>query len=309
MSEAITHEPVMIAEVFEHLQLQAGQCYLDGTLGLAGHALEAARQVAPGGTVIAFDWDADLLEQARGRWSAEAPPDVQLVTFHADYRDIAARLVERESLGSVHGALLDLGVNNVHFADPDRGFSFRFPGPLDMRMDRSQPDTAATLLNTSSADEIARHLREFGDERWAVQIARVIVDRRRERPLETTDDLVDCVLAAIPAAKRDRRIHPATRTFQAMRIWVNGELDDLESTFCEIAQVLAPGGRLAVLAYHSGEDRAAKRAFRTLADQQDFQVVTKRPLVPTDDEVQRNPKSRSAKLRVIERLDPLHQAS
>ena len=221
-----------------------------------------------------------------------------------DYRELPEFIEEaciaagREPL--VDAALLDLGLNNAQIEDPSRGISFCEDGPLDMRMDRSKGETAASLLNRAGPFEIEKILRDYGDENWARKIAQIIVDRRKDAPLQTTDDLVDCVMAAIPPSKREKRIHPATRTFQAIRIAVNHELDDLESCLTAIARRLAPGGVFAVLSYHSGEDRATKRAFRELSGE-GYEEVSRKPMVPSADEIARNPKSRSAKLRALKR--------
>jgi 16S rRNA (cytosine1402-N4)-methyltransferase len=226
--------------------------------------------------------------------------------FHADYRSISDCLKEAaEARGQAPVAqaiFLDLGLNNAQITDPNRGISFVGDGPLDMRMDRSRGEPASALLNRWSEREIEKVLWTYGDEQWAKRIAKIILERRKEEPLKTTQQLVDCVMRAIPAAKREKHKHPATRTFQAIRIAVNGELDDLESAIADAARCLAPGGVMTVLAYHSGEDRAAKVAFKDLEDE-GFESLYKKPLVPTGDEIARNNKSRSAKLRAIRRMD------
>ena len=294
MYEAV-HVPVMLREVLEGLALRPGMVVVDGTLGLAGHSLAMAERIAPGGSLVGIDWDTDMLEIARKRLEKVEGVDYRL--FHSDYRRVFECLEEAQFRGA-DAILLDLGLNNAQIDDLSRGISFKHTGPLDMRMDRSKGQSAAEFLNAARATEIERVLREYGDERWAKRIAEVVVDRR---PLETTEDLVQCVLAAVPAAKRDRRIHPATRTFQAVRIHVNQELEGLQDAVEGAALCLNPGGRMAVLSYHSGEDRAVKRAFRALADTDDFILLNKKPAVPGEQEQRDNPKSRSAKLRLIER--------
>lgn len=290
-----SHVPVMLDEVLEALQPKPGSLAVDGTLGLAGHALEIAKRIAPGGKLVGFDKDRNMLKIAEQR--LQEVEDVTWTTVHDDYRAIPQHV----PAGAAHSILLDMGLNNAQIEDPERGFSFRNEGPLDMRMDRTQGDSAAALLGRLSAQEIESLILEYGEDRWARRIAQVIVERRKKNPLRTTQDLVDCVLAAIPAGARDRRIHPATRTFQAVRIAVNRELDDLQEALESILQTLAPGGTCAVLAYHSGEDRAVKRAFRELSQGGEFEEITKKPLEPTEEETRRNPKSRSAKLRAIRR--------
>jgi len=288
------HDPVMLAEILEVLRLRPGATVVDGTLGLAGHSLLFADIVRPGGTVVGFDWDASMLEEARRRLGEQVGISLHLI--RDDFRSLAAHLAELE----IHpdGILLDLGLNSAQVDDPTRGISFREEGPLDMRMDRSKGQPASALLNRMTPTEIERILWEFGDERWAKAIARQIVERRREDPLKTTKDLVDAVLAAIPPRARDKRIHPATRAFQAVRIAVNGELEGLAEALRDAAESLAPEGTLAVLSYHSGEDRIVKTTFRDLAED-GFEDVFRKPAVPTAEEVARNPRSRSAKLRAL----------
>lgn len=296
------HEPVMLMEVLSVLPLRPGATVVDGTLGLGGHAREMAKRIAPGGWLLGLDWDQEMLKEARSR--LEGIEGVETTLRKADYRELPEVLSNEASLrqraAQADAILLDLGLNSAQINDPSRGISFREDGPLDMRMDRSKGEPASSLLNRLSPLEIERILHEYGNENWAKRIAQVIVDRRKVKPLRTTQDLVDCVLAAVPPAMRDKRIHPATRTFQAVRIAVNRELDELQETIKGIAKMLAPQGVLCVLSYHSGEDRATKRAMRDLA-KAGFDEVTKKPLVPTLDEVTVNPKSRSAKLRAIRR--------
>ncbi|MCW5938799.1 MAG: 16S rRNA (cytosine(1402)-N(4))-methyltransferase RsmH [Fimbriimonadaceae bacterium] len=300
----MTHVPVMIREVMETLAPQPGATIVDGTVGHGGHAAELAKASAPGGLLIALDWDEAMLKAAIER--LRAIEGVRVRPYHADYRQLPESLADAcLAEGRQNGAdavLLDLGLNAAQIDDAERGISFRQDGPLDMRMDRSRGEPAAAWLNRATAREIENVLFNLGDERWARRIAQVIVDRRKDRPLKTTADLVDCVLAAVPAAKRDRRLHPATRTFQAVRIHVNRELDGLEGALGAAAKTLKPGGVMAVLSYHSGEDRAVKRAFRQLAQEGSFEETTRKPMTPTEAEVRSNPKSRSAKLRGIRRL-------
>ncbi|MCW5937970.1 MAG: 16S rRNA (cytosine(1402)-N(4))-methyltransferase RsmH [Fimbriimonadaceae bacterium] len=296
------HTPVMMEEVLEVLPLAPGATVVDGTVGLAGHALEMARRIAPGGLIVAMDWDKEMLERARARL-AEVP-DVQVFTAHADYRELpavlAAACLEHHRKAQADAVLLDLGLNNAQIEDPSRGISFQQEGPLDMRMDRSRGESAAAWLNRASASEIENVIFAHGDERWAKKIALRILERR---PLKTTQDLVDCVLAAIPPARREKRLHPATRTFQAVRIHVNQELDELGDSIEETARILRKGGVLCVLSYHSGEDRAVKHAFRALAKEEGFEELDRKPRTPSPAEVAANPKSRSAKMRTLRRVN------
>lgn len=293
-----THVPVMVQEVLEGLALKPGAVAVDGTLGLAGHSLEIAQQISPGGTLVGIDWDEQMLNIARKR--LEQVQGVDLALFRTDYRAIHECLRNAQLRGA-DAILLDLGLNNAQIEDEARGISFKRSGPLDMRMDQSKGESAASFLNRASVAEIDRVLREFGDERWSRRIAEVIVDRRKAKPLQTTEDLVDCVFAAVPAAMRDKRIHPATRTFQAVRIYVNEELEGLQDAIEGAGLCLNKDGRMAVLSYHSGEDRAVKRAFKALVETGEFSLLNKKPLAPGAQEQRENPKSRSAKLRLIER--------
>lgn len=299
-----THVPVMLNEVLEVLPLVPGATVVDGTLGLAGHAAEMAKRISPGGRLVGLDWDKDMLERAKAKLAEIKDVDVR--TAHSDYRaipEILARIAGEPERNPVADAVfLDLGLSNVHIEDPSYGISFLREGPLDMRMDRSKGEPASAWINRASSREIEDVLFSLGNERWARRVAQVVVERRKVRPIQTTTDLVECVLAAIPAAKRDRRIHPATRSFQAVRIHSNKELDDLEEAMKKIAEVLKKGGVMCVLSYHSGEDRAVKHAFRDLSKAGNFQEVFKKPLGPSQAEINLNPKARSAKMRAIRRV-------
>lgn len=297
MSE-YTHDPVMLEEVLSVLDLRPGSTVVDGTLGLAGHAIEMIHTVQPMGVFVGFDWDLAMLERASQRIGEQKGVRVHLI--HSDYRNALNLLLQ---LGlKADGFLLDLGLNSAQIDDPDRGISFRDNGPLDMRMNRSKGEPVSAAINRMSADEIAEILEEYGDERYAKRIAARIVERRKQAPLRTTHDLVSCVLEAIPVSAQDQKIHPATRVFQALRIYINGEIDGLEEAISDAAKSLSVGGKLVVLSYHSGEDRAAKSAFRELASTKQFEDLYKKPLLPSDEEIRRNPRSRSAKLRAIKRI-------
>jgi 16S rRNA (cytosine1402-N4)-methyltransferase len=292
-----THEPVMVQETLDALNLKVGDVVVDGTLGLGGHAERFLSAVQPLGIVYGFDWDASMLEPTDQRLKEKYGNIFH--SYRSDYRNIPAIL--RELSIRPNAAFLDLGLNSAQIQDSSRGISFKSEGPLDMRMDRSAGEPASALLNRLSPNEIETILWNFGDERWAKAIARQICERRKTAPLKTTRDLVDAVLAAIPTKARDTRIHPATRTFQAVRIAVNHELDGLQAAFEEIADTLSMNGTLAILSYHSGEDQAAKLAFRALSETGSFENLYKKPVRPTPAEVEANPRSRSAKLRALQR--------
>ncbi len=304
-SEKFEHVPVMGKEIELFLPLLPGGVYLDGTLGLGGHASIFVHKLLPDGWMIGMDWDKQMLDIAEKR--LEKISGGHKLFYHADFRNVEEVLSQAQSVGcpadKVQGILLDLGLNNVQIMSPDRGFSFKHEGPLDMRMDQNPvKEKASDLLNRLSGGEIESLLLKYGDEHWARKIAAVIVDQRKIKPLETTTDLINCVLKAIPASKREKRIHPATRTFQAIRIAVNRELDELSGALLAMAKSLAPSGVLAVLSYHSGEDRIVKHTFKEIAGD-GFKILTQKPVRPTEDEIKHNPKSRSAKLRVLQKKE------
>ncbi len=286
----------MVDEILDTFQLAPGMVVVDGTLGLGGHSQRFLEKIAPEGVLVGFDWDEAMLAIAKDRLITLG--STQLILINKDFREIAEAM---EELGIAPNAiLLDLGLNSAQVDDPSRGLSFQKEGPLDMRMDRSRGEPASAVLNRISPGAIESILIEYGDERWARRIAQVIVDRRRANPLRTTNDLVEAVLAAIPSGAQDKRIHPATRTFQAVRIYVNRELDGLDEALMDAAHCLANKGTLAVLSYHSGEDRIVKQTLRALAAE-GYTELYRKPIQPTDAEVARNPRSRSAKLRALTR--------
>lgn len=292
------HEPIMVREILDLMDLKPGGIVVDGTLGLGGHALRFVERIRPGGVLVGFDWDGSMLATARERLAGSK--DVTLHFVHDDFRTLPAALEELEL--TANGILLDLGINSAQVDDPERGMSFSKEGPLDMRMDRTRGEPAAAWLNRAGLAEIEQALFDLGDERWARAIARKIIERRKDSPLETTQDLVDCVLAAIPAGARDKRIHPATRTFQAVRMVVNRELEGLGEAMIGAARSLKVGGVLAILSFHSGEDRIAKQVMKDLAGK-GFEELTRKPISASEDEVRRNPRSRSAKLRAVRRVE------
>ncbi len=286
------HVPVLLAEALELLAVRPGALCVDGTVGLGGHAAAVLRATAPDGRLVGFDKDGETLAAAQARL-AEFGARVRLE--QADFREIPDRIAGERP----NAILLDLGVSSVQLDDPARGFSFQADGPLDMRMDRTSGQTAADLVNRMRESDLADLIFECGDEPASRRIARAIVRAREMKPIETTTELADIVRRAAPR-RRPGGLHPATRTFQALRIRVNGELEGLREAFVRIAGCLAPGGRMAVIAFHSLEDRASKEAFRELAGQ-GFSVLTRKPVRPGDDEVRANPRARSARLRAVAR--------
>src|SRR5688572_27929922 len=284
----------MVSEVVGHLDPSRGGVFVDCTIGMTGHT--RALLEAGATRVIGLDRDLDALAYAR-----DALPEFgdRVVLAHSDYRDLDD-VLDARGLGEVDGVLADLGVSSMQLEAPDRGFSFRRDEPLDMRMDRSSGSTAADMLAAANERTLADVIYEFGEERHARRVARAIVEAGRTRRIETTGRLADVVRRAIPR-KGYTRIDPATRTFQAIRIWVNRELEGLDGFLTRAAGRLAPAGRLVVITFHSLEDRVVKHTLRTLQANGALTIRTKRPQVPTEAEIERNPRARSAKLRAATR--------
>jgi 16S rRNA (cytosine1402-N4)-methyltransferase len=286
------HIPVLVDEVLQLLTPERGGIFVDCTVGLGGHA--GALLAAGAERLIGIDRDDAALAHARAAL-VEFADRVELV--HADYRELP-RVLDERSVAEVNGILADLGVSSMQLESEGRGFSFRRDEPLDMRMDRSRGETAAELLARVDETELADVIYRFGEERHSRRIARALVRARETQPLRTTGEVAEIVRRAA-RVKGYARIDPATRTFQALRIWVNRELDGLDTFLGDSVARLQPGGRLAVIAFHSLEDRIVKHTFRGL---EQARVLTKRPVVAGDDEVARNPRARSAKLRAVERM-------
>ncbi|MBL8901253.1 MAG: 16S rRNA (cytosine(1402)-N(4))-methyltransferase RsmH [Planctomycetes bacterium] len=301
MSDRV-HTPVMVEECLSALLVAEEGLYLDLTTGAGGHA-EAALSRAPRARWLGVDRDAEILEIARANL-ARFGERVELV--QARWGDLD-RLLDERGIAAIDGALLDLGVSSLQLDRAERGFAFSQDGPLDMRLDpRGGEATAAELLERATQEQIATWIRSYGEERFAGRIARVIVEARRRQPLRRTGELARLIEEVVPAPPRGqrRRIHPATRTFQALRIAVNRELEDLECVLGILRRRLAPGGRLVVLSYHSLEDRIVKRFLRDTERADEFHRVSKKPLRPSEEEIRSNSRSRSAKLRIGERARP-----
>lgn len=289
MSDSTQHVPVLAEEVLQWLAPHPGQVFVDGTLGGGGHTRLLAAAVGDEGRVIAVDRDAAAVE----RFARERPPNV--VTRHASYAELPDVLVELDT-PAVDSILLDLGLSSDQLADESRGFSFQSEGPLDLRFDTSEGEPAWQLLARLDERRLADLIYEYGEERFSRRIARAILRRRREEPIRTAADLAELVRRCVPRS-RHSKIDPATRTFQALRIAVNAELEELETALRVLPDCLAPGGRLAIISFHSLEDRRVKNAFR---DDERLTVLTRKPIRPAEQEVAVNPRARSAKLRVAE---------
>lgn len=294
------HAPVMADEIVTWLPCRPGGKYVDCTVGYGGHGAQIAARSEPGGVFIGIDQDADAVDAAREQFQGSR---CEIHIVKGNFSQLQ-NLVHGIGLVKVDGIMFDLGVSSPQIDRPERGFSFSVNGPLDMRMDRSARLCAADLVNGLSETELAGVIYQQGEERYSRRIARAIVRVRQASPLRTTHDLVSVIEQAVPPAYRRGRIHCATRTFQALRIAVNHELDVLEPALRQAADLLAPGGRMCVLSFHSLEDRIVKHTLRALSKgpEAKLSVLTKKPQVPSDEECRRNPRARSAKLRVAEHL-------
>jgi 16S rRNA (cytosine1402-N4)-methyltransferase len=308
----LEHTPVLLHEAVELLAPKPGGVYVDGTLGAGGHAAEILKRSTPDGVLIGMDRDAEAVERCRMNLAAYG---TRVVTRQANFRDIGPVLSEL-GYDAVDGVLLDLGVSWFHLKTPERGFSFMLDGPLDMRMDRSGRQTAADLVNTLSRNELAKVLREYGEENRAGAIARAIEKARERGPITGTVQLAGIVSSVFPPYP-PRRTHPATLTFQALRIAVNDELGSLQEGLMRVIALLKPGGRVAVITFHSLEDRIVKQTFVAAAKgcvcpprlpvcacdkKPEIRVLTRRPVTPGPEEMERNPAARSAKLRAAEKI-------
>ena len=301
MAERERHVPVLLQEAIRYLNVRPGGTYVDATLGLAGHATAIARQLGPRGKLIAFDRDPEAMALAQERLDAlreTLEPAMPEVVLHDVEFSQAEHLLEPESLD---GLLADFGVSSLQFDEAHRGFSFQADGPLEMRMNPRQGINAEQVVNQAGEKELADLIYEFGEERRSRRIARAIV---RARPITTTAQLARIVAAAAPAMKSDRgrhTLHPATRTFQALRIYVNAELEEIDALLEAAPRLLKPGGRLVVISFHSLEDRRAKDSLREGARQGIYEVLTRKPVTAEAEETDRNPRARSAKLRAAEK--------
>jgi 16S rRNA (cytosine1402-N4)-methyltransferase len=308
----LEHIPVLLREAVDLLAPKAGGVYVDGTLGSGGHAAEILKRSAPDSVLIGMDQDAEAVERCRTNLAVFGK---RAVARQANFRDIPTVLSEL-GYDAVDGALLDLGVSWFHLKTPERGFSFMLDGPLDMRMDRSSRQTAADLVNNLSPNELAKTIREYGEEKRAGAIARAIEKARARGPITSTARLAEIISSVFPSYP-PRRIHPATLTFQALRIAVNDEMSVLREGLDHIITLLKPGGRIAVITFHSLEDRIVKQAFVEAAKdcvcppklpvcacgkKPELRVLTRRPVTAGPEEVDRNPAARSAKLRAAEKI-------
>lgn len=307
------HKPVLFDECMENLNIKADGVYVDGTLGGAGHSLGIAKSLNKNGTLIGIDRDVEALAVSKQRL-AEVNPEVILVNDnHKNIKDILSNL----GIYKADGILLDLGVSSYQLDNKDRGFSYRFDAPLDMRMNTNDKMTAKTVVNECTKEELIKIFRDYGEEKWSARIAEFIVAEREKKPIETTFELVDIIKAAVPAGAREEKGHPAKRVFQAIRIYVNEEISELENAVRNAIDSLAVGGRLCIITFHSLEDRIVKEVFNEEAKScicpPDFptcvcgkksriKLVHRKPILPTDEELKINLRAHSAKLRVAEKI-------
>ena len=306
------HKSILLNECMEGLSIKADGIYVDGTLGGGGHSFHIAERVSDKGRLIGIDQDEDAIEAATKRLAQFK----QRVTIVRDNYEHFQEILSTLSIPAVDGILLDLGVSSYQFDEADRGFSYRFDAPLDMRMDKRQDFTAKDLINSYSEAELYHIIRDYGEDKFAKNIAKHIVLERAKKPIETTFELSEVISHAIPMKMRVQGGHPAKKTFQAIRIALNRELEVLEESLDGMIKALKPGGRLCIITFHSLEDRIVKRAFRTAEDPcicpKDFpictcgrkslgKVISKKAILPSDLEREENPRSKSAKLRIFER--------
>ena len=308
-----SHVPVLLEECIDGLNINPDGIYVDGTLGGAGHSSEICKRLSPNGMLIGIDRDEEALRVSSKRLEGF---DCKKTFVHGNYSDIKNILRELD-IEEIDGALLDLGVSSYQLDNPERGFSYMNDAALDMRMDRSEGMTAYDIVNEYSKDELYRIIKSYGEERWASRIADFIVKARREKPIETTFELVEIIKAAVPASARRSGPHPAKRTFQAIRIEVNDELGGVKRAVDDFIDVLAPKGRLAIISFHSLEDRIVKDAYSerenpcvcppeipicVCGKKPEIKKINKKPIVPSESQEDENPRARSAKLRVCEKL-------
>jgi 16S rRNA (cytosine1402-N4)-methyltransferase len=300
MLQDALHVPVMLQEVLDFLKLAPGQIIVDATLGTGGHAVEILKRITPQGRLIGIDRDENSLAICRQRL-VEFKDSIEFV--HANFTDLK-QVLSNLGIEKIDGIVFDLGISSYQLHDAQRGFSFQEEGPLDMRLDKSSYICAYDLVNNLNENEISAMLWNFGQERWHSRIARLLVQERRNEPISTTKQLANLVMRAIPHRYRRSyyRIHPATRTFQAVRIGVNRELEILENAIKTAVDFLRKQARICVISFHSLEDRAIKHTFRALKADGFIDIITAKPLTPGPGEIEINPSSRSSKFRVAERI-------
>lgn len=296
LTNDLPHEPVMVEEVLHYLQPQSGQIILDCTVGSGGHAEKIMDKIKPNGLLIGIDKDLEILQIAKRHLSAVGN---FFKLYHADYSDVD-EVLSQAGIDKVYGILLDLGVSSLQFDQAARGFSFSKEGPLDMRMDQTKGLTARDLIQRTSELKLEELLKKYGEERWSRRVAKAIIKEEKRVGITSTKQLADVIERVVPRGKS--KIHPATRVFQALRIAVNRELESLENFLDKIHNYMVIGARIVIISFHSLEDRIVKNTFREKANQKIFKILTKRPILPSNAEIEKNIRCRSAKLRSAERI-------
>lgn len=309
------HKPVLLRESIDGLNLKPGDTVVDATLGGGGHSREILKKILPGGKLVAIDQDGGVIEKFR-RY-LESNQEQENAILVEDNFACLDRIIHSLKIKSVNAIIADLGISSDQLDDAKRGFSFSKDGPLDMRMSKSLEKSASGIVNAYSEKELAKIMKEYGEEKFARIIARKIVEQRKKKSISTTVELVEIIGSSVPEKYKHQKLHFATRTFQALRMEVNQEIQNLEKFLAQAVELLRPGGRIAVISFHSGEDRVVKKIFAENArgcicppgfpicrceKKEILKIITRKPIAPKDDEIQNNPRSRSAKLRVAEKL-------
>lgn len=294
----ILHIPVLAKDVLTYLRLKKGMVIIDCTIGIGGHAKDVLKRIGNSGLLIGIDRDKEALEEAESQLNKISD---RFKLFYSNYRDVDLILKEAR-IRKIDGAIFDLGASSFQMDKRERGFSIRLDGPLDMRMDRNAEIKASDIVNGCTKQELATIFRRYGEEHFASRIAEEIVRERRRQRIENTKRLADIVREALPYRYRFRRIHPATKVFMALRIVVNNEIENLEIGLTKITPFLKKGARICVISFHSIEDRIVKHKFREFAKSHELRIITKKPIRPKTEEIKENPRSRSAKLRVAEKV-------
>jgi len=307
------HTSVLLKECIDGLKIKKNGIYVDGTLGGAGHSEEILKHLSSEGSLIGIDQDPSALKNAEEKLKNYS----NFQAVHSNFHDIQNVLLDL-SISGIDGLLLDLGVSSHQLDTPERGFSYMHDGELDMRMDTTLALTASEVVNTYNEDELTKIIKDYGEENWAKRIAKFIVEERKKKEISTSHELVEVIKKAIPAKARERGPHPAKRTFQAIRIEVNNELGIIKETIKNTAEVLNPFGRIVIITFHSLEDRIVKNTFKELASscvcppefpvctcgkESEGKIITRKPVLPSKEEIDGNPRSRSAKLRIFEKAD------
>ena len=296
----MSHVSVLLHEVIQGLDLKQGDSVLDGTFGGGGHSKEALKYIGPTGTLVGLDMDSAAVKRCE---QIAAYSVARMECIEANYKD-AVEVLAQHNIHTIDKVMLDIGLSSFQFEESGRGFSFKKDEPLRMTFNAHPTEetmTADTIVNTWDEENIATILWKYGEERFSRRIAKAIVEKRTEKQIETTTELAELISNTVPK-RFATKIHPATKTFQALRITVNDELGNLRTGLSRIFDAVNPGGRIAVISFHSLEDRIVKQFFRTLKDNDEAELITKKPIVPSDEEVRENPRSRSAKLRIIQKI-------